>query len=78
MKHYVFYAGLLYGEYSDFSALQHSRCLSDSPEIYNGSYIYSFPKYPDSTYSGWWRANWTPVLLEDVPKELLLLKLLLT
>ena len=45
------------------------------PDIYNGGYI----KYPDGHNfypSGWSRCDTTPVLLEDVPKELLVLELL--
>lgn len=45
------------------------------PDIYNGGYI----KYPDGHKfypTGWSRCDTTPVLLEDVPKELLVLELL--
>ena len=79
MKHYVFYAGMLYGEYdwTVISRNQLSCLLAETPEIYNGCYIYGMP-LPRSCPAGWWRADGTPVLLEDVPKELLLLKLLLT
>jgi hypothetical protein len=44
-------------------------------EIYNGGYI----KYPEGHQlypSGWARCDGTPVLLEDVPKELRVLELL--
>jgi hypothetical protein len=46
------------------------------PDFYNGGYI----KYPDDhkvNPSKWARPDGTPVLLEDVPKELLTLELLL-
>lgn len=79
MKHQVFYAGMLYGEYdwAVISRNQLSCLLFETPEIYNGCYIYGTP-LPRSCTTGWWRAYGTPVLLENVPKELLLLKLLLT
>lgn len=51
----------------------HFQGLPD--EIYNGGYV----KYPDGHEFyplGWSRCDTTPVLLEDVPKELLVLELL--
>lgn len=67
----VFYAGLLYGEYSaqDFLSFR-STCTS---EIYNGAYLYN-----ESGVSPWFRMDLTPVLIADVPKELQALALLLT
>lgn len=62
---YVFYAGLLYGEYTH-------PIKAWLRELPNGAYIY-FPEDQE------WRLNdLTPVLLEDVPKELRLQVLLLT
>lgn len=62
---YVFYAGLLYSEEPAFSKMW----LLDLPD---GAYVY-FTK-PNE----WYRKDLTPVLLEDVPKELRLQILLLT
>jgi hypothetical protein len=45
------------------------------PDVYNGGYI----KYPEGHNfypASWARCDGTPVLLEDVPKELLLIELL--
>jgi hypothetical protein len=42
---------------------------SKKPAIYNGAYIYK--------ESEWFRCDMTPVLLDYVPKEIRLLKLLL-
>lgn len=44
-------------------------------KIYNEGYVYA----PSNTYRGspWYRCDLTPVLLEDVPKELRVLVLLL-
>lgn len=73
MKNYLFYAGLLHRE---SEVLKELYMFHDSPEIYNGCYIYHNSGLPSR--SNWYRGDFTPVLLEDVPKELLLLKLLLT
>lgn len=71
----VFYAGLLYGEYTweEFRNLQ----VTADPEIYNGGYLYN----PIDLRAGvvvWYRMDGTPMLLEDVPKPLRTLVLLLT
>ena len=69
MNHFiVFYAGLVYGEFS----------LTTKPPLYEfpeGCYLY----YPKCIYGKhWYLKDMTPVLLQDVPKELLLNVLLLT
>ncbi len=76
---YVFYAGQLIGQYStkNFNTYK-SKC---GTEIYNGAYVYrqSYREHFSLDYSnGWFRMDTTPVLIEDVPKELRLLLLLLT
>ena len=66
-KVYVFYATLLYGEYA-ITTLPPYR---DLPE---GCYLY----FPNATYRKcWYLKGWTPVLPEDVPKELKTLVLLM-
>lgn len=66
---YIFYAGLLYGEYGPGEVSPHLHTLPD------GVYLY-FPH--DSQKKHWYLKDMTPVLIEDVPKELRLLLLLLT
>lgn len=62
---YVFYATLLYGEYS------RTPSLAELPE---GCYLY----YPMDNYKKhWYLKDLTPVLLEDVPKPLRALVLLM-
>ena len=75
----VFYAGMVYGEYS------HSEWEYEwvrmSPEVYNGGWIHTLTRQMSGRYGpdpGWYRADGTPVLLPDVPPELQLLNLLLT
>jgi len=76
---YVFYAGKLYGKYTSQQFKEYkSTC---GAEIYNGALVYmnEFRSHPaQGPTSGWYRLDWTPVLIEDVPKELHLLLLLLT
>ena len=64
---YVFYATLLYGEYTINTAPPYW----DLPE---GCYLY-FPKDPYRKH--WYLKDLTPVLPEDVPKELKTLALLM-
>lgn len=70
MRYLVFYAGLLYGEYDyvSFRNLQVQCPL----ELYNGGYLYRIQN------KDWYRMDLTPLLIEDVPKELQLSVLLLT
>ena len=65
IRYWVFYAGLLYGEYTDL------RYLHGFPD---GAYIYR-PHDPDKKY--WYMSDLTPVLDIDVPKELKMLCLVL-
>ena len=70
----VFYANMLYGDY------EHHRSnvfmgLSGLPD---GAYIRLPPDNYWSTKHMWFRSDFTPVLDSDVPKELLVLCLLLT
>lgn len=44
-------------------------------EIYNGGYISTYD--PSTNSYGWFRCDYTPVLPEDVPKELIVLELIL-
>ena len=62
---YVFYAGLLYGEYE----YPVKPWLHDLP---NGAYIYA------TDHKDWFHSDGTRAALEDVPKELRLQILLLT
>ena len=71
----VFYAGMLYSQVNEIK----SGFTIDLPD---GVYIYfdrsQNPKKPTQFgYNGWYRKDLTPVLLEDVPKELRMLQLLL-
>ena len=71
----VFYAGQVLIELESKKALliwcrsTHVEC----PEFYNGSYVYC----PNQFRYGWGRPNFTPMLLEDAPKELRVLQLIL-
>lgn len=66
-SYYVFYATLLYGEYKTCGALKFN--LRDLPD---GIYIYTTNETPN-----WYLRDLTPVLDEDVPKELKTLVLLM-
>ena len=65
-RYYVFYATLLYGEYDSYYLDLHS--------FPDGVYIYE-PEDHDGDY--WYLKDLTPVLIEDVPKELRALVLLM-
>ena len=69
-KVYVFYAGLLYGEYTKetFRTLQ----VQCDTELYNGGYAYRADERK------WYRMDSTPFPTDQIPKELLVLTLLLT
>lgn len=75
MKRYtVFYAGQLYIEFEypiQFHVWRRNQVTEDR-EIYNGALIY------ESTKQEWWNMDMTPVLLNDVPKRLRVLALLLS
>lgn len=66
----VFYGTQLYGEYASWCALWAAEHLS---EIYNGAYVYD----KDQPLNHWFTMDGCPVLIEDVPKELRLLALVL-
>ena len=74
----VFYAGLLY---QASSHSEHFLARMAWPrEIYNGCWIYLRTRKTFGTFGpepGWYRADYTPVLLNDVPKETKTLLLLL-
>ena len=64
----VFYAGMLYGEFNKDSPVR----LHELPD---GVYIHV---KRDTMLKGWYLKDLTPVLLADVPKELLTYLLILT
>ncbi len=69
MNIYVFYAGLLYGEYDKYTfRLLQIHC---DTEVYNGGYFYV-------KNDRWYRMDFTPVLDVDVPLNLKAMLLLLT
>lgn len=77
MKSRLFYAGQLVGEYSSwFPSMSQFLHTNWGLEIYNWGYLYASKDY-GRTYE-WFRADGTPVLLEDVPRELRMLNLLLS
>lgn len=69
MNFIVFYAGLLYGEYTvvGFRELQ----IHGDMELYNGGYAYNKQELR------WYRMDGTPVLDVDVPLNLKAMPLLL-
>ena len=69
----VFYANMFYGDYHHYK-LAPFRELTDLPD---GSYIRLPPLWIGDKVT-WYRSDFTPVLDLDVPKELLVLCLLLT
>lgn len=68
----VFYAGLLYAEYP-FDERSPFKALIGIPD---GAYV-RFPDDRGHWGPHWYRSDFTPVLLADVPKEYLVLALLL-
>lgn len=76
----VFYAGLVYGEYS-YDEFHQLRSTSNS-ELYNGGIVYVTYKNPNwrprFLDEGWYRMDGTPMLIEDVPKEYQTILLLLS
>jgi hypothetical protein len=73
----VFYAGMLLEEIND---INNSGFTLDLPD---GVYIYFDRKQNPKRHrifgmQGWYRKDLTPVLIEDIPKELRVLQLLLT
>lgn len=76
MKVRVFYAGLLHSEHEVFLPFPYGTLRAD--EIPDGAYIYFEQLVPVWIECHWLRSDFAPVLLEDVPKELLMLTLLLS
>jgi len=68
---YIFYAGQLHSSFPTGSeGLRGYRLARLGAEIYNGAYLFAPNKK-------WYRCDLTPVLDEDVPKELKMLVLLM-
>ena len=67
----VFYASLVYKEYTPEETI-HPHDLPD------GVYIHVVNSKFSDMKNTWYLKDLTPVLIADVPKELLLLKLLMT
>ena len=70
----VFYANQLYGDYA-FNVWGSFRELNGLPD---GSYIRAPHSYGFDNKPAWYLSDFTPVLEADIPKELLVLVLLLT
>ena len=70
-KYTMFYAGMIHMETDD---IREMRITEIGYEIYNGCYIYGRDEKPTC----WFRGDLTPCLMEDVPKELRALMLILT
>ena len=68
----VFYAGLIYGEFDHFPK-QHEL----PNEVYQGGYVHGL-RWAIMGSTPWYRCDRTPVLLEDVPKELRTIVLLMS
>lgn len=64
-RYTVFYGTQLYGEYTDLKSIYP---LPD--EVYQGGYLYDAQPYTPNGEVHWMRLDRTPVLIEDVPKEL--------
>lgn len=74
LRIFVFYAGLLHSQWPVFPRLKDLGI-----EVYNGAFVCVHTQWlPTSVPIGWYRADKTPYPEEQVPKELLVLKLLLT
>lgn len=65
----MFYAGEFIG---DYSAADRRAVVIGNQDLYNGAYLYALSSH------NWYRCDLTPVLIEDVPKELRLLALLMS
>lgn len=72
----VFYGNQVYGEYPDWQALH--KEISPSMDVYNNAVIYDdtpatewkyrFAGSPSvSVIVNWWRADRSPMLIDDVP-----------
>jgi len=76
----VFYAGLLVGSFDRAEEKQFTATCG--PEMYVGAYMYrdtaAMARSSAYEFTGWFRLDGTPVLLQGVPKALRLQILLLT
>lgn len=73
MKDYVvFYGNQVYGEYNSWNDF---RLKTIGEEVYNGGYYHVHNGVPVT--GKWYRMDGTPVLLEDVPKKLRTIALIL-
>lgn len=70
---YLFYADRLYGEYTSTKQIKPDLV---GTEVYNGGYVYVV-NVLGCEYRTWYRCDFTPMLIEDVPKTLQALLLLL-
>lgn len=82
MIYRLFYANQLIEEHPiksvrDYRLFVDLASLQKNPEIYNGGYVFLRGVGWYQNDSAWYRCDMTPVLLEDVPKQLLLLNLIL-
>ena len=74
----VFYAGLLYGEYSHEE--YELEWAAVTPEVYNGGWLYMKNRCVIGRFGpapGWYRMDGTPCLDAGVPSELKVTLLLL-
>lgn len=70
----LYYANQLVQEFGvRFPSLSQYLHTNWGLEIYNGGYLHC---YGPKGKSEWYRPDMTPVLLQDVPKELIVLELL--
>lgn len=70
----LYYANQLVDEFEDrYPKLAQYLHTNWGLEVYNGGYLHVYD-YGD--VSTWYRPDLTPVLIQDVPKELILLELL--
>lgn len=74
MKLYVFHENQLYGEYNNWYCMRIYGVPPISDDIYQKGYVLSRENNPGID---WYRCDGTPVLIEDVPKPLRMLALIL-
>jgi hypothetical protein len=69
----VFYGYQVYGQYeNDWRKLR--KLIPPTDPVYQEAFVYSRGNNPNAD---WYRMDGTPVLLEDVPKRLRMLQLVL-
>jgi hypothetical protein len=78
-KSYLFYGTQLVAELESHETSSRHIRSRFGQEIYDGGYLYDhwYHRFKGQPRR-WWRCDLTPVLLEQVPKELRALALLLT